>query len=197
MTKLLVFAALLLTSCVSHPSAGSRGVVPTANQEILYASSDLRQIFIFAQDGFHAGPVLEFVPEYPPPPVRYFETSDGVQCASIGHSDTTDFAIKRPIRVGERYRCGTTLFRVAQCFDNCRAAIIEIEARLVNNGTLTSHMYVDNCSGVLVFSQTGNLTEGIPLSAAWLRGDVGILPHRDYPNCARILSSERHHEPTR
>lgn len=142
---------------------------------------------IFSRDGLHAGPVLEFLPERPPPPVRYFEPSEGVQCASIGNSEpTTDFAIKRPIRADERYRCGMTSFRVSRCFDNCRAAIVQIEAQLVNNGTRTSYMYVDNCRGVLVFSQIDDLTEGIPLNAEWLRGEVGILAHRDYPNCADI-----------
>ena len=182
----LVLASCVLASCVSYQPTATRGTMPAPAQEVVYASSDLRHIIVFSRDGFHVGPPLELTPEFPPPPVRYFETSEGVQCASIGPlENTTDFAIKRPIRAGERYQCRTTSFRVTRCFEDCRAAVIEIETRLVNNrGTLKSYMYVDRCLGVLVFSQNGDLAEGIPLDAEWLRGNVGILPHRDYPNCS-------------
>jgi hypothetical protein len=33
------------------------------------------------------------------------------------------------------------------------------------------------------FSETGNLAEGMPLDAEWLRGNVGILAGPAYPAC--------------
>jgi hypothetical protein len=177
---------LVLASCASHGAAVTNGIASVSGSEIRYASVDLRHLIIFAEDGAHFGPPLEFWPAHPPPPTRYFEPSEGVQCVSIGHDsqNSTDYAIKRPIRAGERYRCLTTAFRVIECFMDCQAAIIEREWRLSNgDGTLKSYMYVDSCLGVLAFSESNDLAESIPRDTAWLRGEVGILADRHYPDC--------------
>jgi hypothetical protein len=125
------------------------------------------------------------LPERPPPPARYFEPTEGVQCVSIGRSgDSTDYAIKRPIRANDRYRCLTTSFRVIRCFADCQTAVIEREWRLGDgDGTLKSYMLVDACLGVLAFSETNDFAEGIPHDAEWLRGRVGILADPLYPEC--------------
>lgn len=153
--------------------------------EIRYASIDLRHLIIFAEDGAHFGPPLEFWAAHPPPPTRYFEPSEGVQCVSIGGDEalTTDYAIKRPIRAGEQYQCRTTSFRVIQCFADCQNAVIEREWLLSNGHTLKSYMLVDSCLGVLAFSETNDFANGIPHDAEWLRGPVGILADPHYSEC--------------
>lgn len=172
---------LILASCASHRPAATRSVPPSPAREIVYASTDLRHIIVFTPDRAEFGPPLDFRPESRSDPPRYFEPSEGVQCVSIGiPGNSVEYAIKRPIIAGERYRCGTTSFRVTRCFEDCQAAVVEIVDR---RGIVTSHLYVNNCLGVLAFSQTGDLTEGIPLGAELLRGDVGILPDPSYPDC--------------
>jgi hypothetical protein len=98
--------------------------------------------------------------------------------------NTTEYAIKRPIRTGERYQCGRTSFRVIRCFADCRAAVIEYDTRFADNlGAPEGYLYVNGCLGILAFSPTGDLAEGIPLAAELLRGNVGILADPNYPGC--------------
>jgi hypothetical protein len=149
--------------------------------EIVYLSSDLSNIAIFSKGKTRFGPTDLTIanPEWPAFPAVNLETSDGVQCLSVGEPEiATQYAVKRPLKAGERYRCLKTNFRVTQCFDECRAAIIEID-----RGAYQSHMYVDNCQGMIILSEVHDLSAGIPLSAKWLRGQVGILAHPDYPKC--------------
>jgi hypothetical protein len=163
-----------------------RGAAPASESEIAYVSTDLRHAAVFTQQGARFGPpLLVFSPVEPFSPARYFDTADGAQCISVGPpGSTVEFAIKRPIVAGEQYRCLATSFRVVRCFEGCRAAVIEIEARLDNDrGSLKSYIYAHNCLGVLVFSQNGDLAGGIPLDAEWLRGNVGILADRNHPAC--------------
>ena len=154
-------------------------------QEIVYASTDLRHLVVFGRDGARFGPPLDYRPGHPPAATRYFEPEHGVRCVSIGiPGNTTEYAIKRPISAGERYRCGRTSFRVVRCFAHCRAAIIEHDSRLADNlGAPEGYMYVNSCLGVLAFSSTGDPARGIPLAAELLRGNVGILADRNYPDC--------------
>jgi hypothetical protein len=154
-----------------------------SDQDIVYISGDLQHVAVFSPTSARFGPRLALGTDWPSSPARYFEPSEHVQCVSVGPpgnppGNTVEFAIKRPIRAGERYRCLTTSFRVIRCFDRCRAAVIEIVSQLGGHarGTLTSHMYVDACLGVVVISSfADNLTEGIPHEAPLLRGRVGIL----------------------
>jgi len=99
--------------------------------------------------------------------------------------NNVEYAIRRPIRAGDRYRCLGTTFRVTRCFAECRAAVVEIDAPLSGGvpGTRKTYMYVDSCVGVLAFSQIADLAQGIPLDAVWLRGNVGILADPSYPEC--------------
>jgi hypothetical protein len=161
---------------------------PAAAPQIEYVSSDLLHASGFAADAVRTGPnPMALGPAWPSSPARYFESGEGVQCVSIGPPGITDeYAIKRPIKEGERYSCLGTSFQVIRCLAACQAAVIQRMSRMSgpsNSGTLTSYMYVHDCLGVLAFSQNGNLTEGIPLDAELLRGEVGILAHTDYPAC--------------
>jgi hypothetical protein len=113
---------------------------------------------------------------------------DNVRCVSVGMpGNSVEFAVKRPIRMGEEYKCLRTSFRVSRCFDDCKGAIIEILRPLSGNavGTYKASMYVESCRGVIILSAAFDLAEGIPLSASWLRGEVGILADPDYPKCRR------------
>ena len=127
---------------------------------------------------------MSFLPEFPPETTRYFEPSEGVQCVSIGASGSTlEYAIRRPIRAGDAYRCLTTSFRVVRCFEGCSAAVIQQERRLTNNSTLTSSFYVRNCIGIVAISQAPDMAGGIPFDAMLLLGTVGILADPAYPDC--------------
>jgi len=159
-------------------------------QEIIYVSTDLEDIAVFTPESARFGdnPLAFSTEVWPASPAHYFETGEGIQCVSIGPpGHPTQFAIKRPIREGERYRCLATSFRVTRCFRNCRAAVIERVSPLggAAAGSLTTYMYVDQCLGVLILSLRPNadLANMIPPDTQWLRGDVGILPHPDYPGC--------------
>lgn len=156
--------------------------------EVVYLSSDLSDIAVFSKERTRFGPTDLTIanPEWPSFPAVYSETSDGVQCVSVGEPETTtQYAVKRPLKAGEEYRCLKTVFRVVKCFYECRAAIIEIDRPLSGGkpGAYQSYMYVDNCRGVTILSTIADLRKGIPLNAEWLRGNVGILAHPDYPRC--------------
>jgi hypothetical protein len=115
---------------------------------------------------------------------------EGVQCISIGPPDSSNsvqIAIKRPLRAGDRYRCLRESFRVIRCFQDCRAAIVEAQSpgsgNIPRRDPLKSYMYVDSCRGLLAYSVVRDMTEAMPLSAMWLRGDVGILADPRFPVC--------------
>jgi hypothetical protein len=128
--------------------------------------------------------MLSFLPQYPPDATRYLQPTEGVQCVSIGApGNTDDYAIKRPLRAGDRYQCMMTSFRVVQCFEDCRAAVIQREVRLPDDRTRSSSFYVRNCSGIIAFSNTADMTRGIPFDALLLMGSVGILANPAYPDC--------------
>lgn len=142
-----------------------------SDQDIVYISGDLQHVAVFSPDSARFGPRLALGTDWGSSPARYFEPSAHVRCVSVGPpGNTIEFAIKRPLRAGDRYRCLTTSFRVTRCFDRCRAAVIEIRA------TLTSYMYVDACLGVVAIdSFADDLAEGIPHEVPLLRGRFGIL----------------------
>lgn len=174
----------ILASCAS-PRPVTQVASVSSPQEIVYSSTDLRHVTVFAPEGVRSGPPLDYRPEHPPAATRYIAREDGVQCVLIGiPGNTTEYAIKRPIRMGERYQCDRTSFRVIRCFDDCAAAVIEYDSRFADNlGAPEGYIYADSCLGILVFSSMSDLAEGIPLSAKVLRGDVGVLADPNYPNC--------------
>ena len=170
-----------LASCASYRSARTDGNIPLASQEIRYASSDARDSVIFSREGTRDGPIVNL---RPPSATRYLEPGEGVQCISIGVAGNTDeYAIKRPIRAGDRYQCLTSSFRVIRCFEGCRAAIVQVERLLINGQPYRSTMLINGCLGILAFSDTEDMAEGIPFEAMVLRGNVGILADPNYPNC--------------
>jgi hypothetical protein len=173
-----------LASCAAHRSEGAQGNAHPATQGIMYASHDPSQFILFSADGARFGPMLSFLPQHPPDATRYFQPAEGVQCVSMGvPGNTEDYAIKRPIRAGDRYQCLTTSFRVVRCFEVCRAAVIQREVRSADSGPRTSSFYVWNCQGIIAFSDSADMTQGIPFDALLLLGNVGILADPAYPAC--------------
>ncbi|HEX8064524.1 MAG TPA: hypothetical protein VF535_15085 [Allosphingosinicella sp.] len=186
MIKQWEFFVLLTLSILSSNGTGATAAEPEF--EVRYVSSDLDNVAVFSADSARIGPDLAAYEVWPSSPARYFETMNHVQCVSIGGSrGTIEYAIKRPIKPGDQYKCLKTSFRVIRCFGGCRAAVVERIYPLggyAKRGTVKTYLYVDSCSGVLAFSQKTSLTEGIPLDAPWLRGKVGILADKGNPGCA-------------
>lgn len=154
----------------------------------MYISSDRGRVAVFTKDSGRFGEFFLQMSQITstPSPAIYFSPSDGIQCVSIGpHRGGVQFAIKRPIKLNDEYRCLESYFRTVKCFDECLAAIVEIKSPLGGgaSGFLTSQIYVDDCFGILAFNVAGKLSDGIPLNAEWLRGPVGILANQDYPKC--------------
>jgi hypothetical protein len=58
-------------------------------------------------------------------------------------------------------------FRVTRCFNDCQAAIIEVEAPASGNdptrSPLKHYMHVDRCLEMLAYSVVGGLDDGLPL----------------------------------
>jgi hypothetical protein len=185
--RLMLLLGILLTSC-AHPTGYKHISKYLSANEVVYLSSDLLNIAVFSKEKTRFGPTDLTIanPDWPSFSATYFETGDGVQCISVGKSEISDqYAVKRPLTAGEQYSCLRTTFRVVQCFYDCRAAIIEMNRPLSGNqsGTYQSYMYLDNCRGAIILSETSDLSTGIPLNAEWLRGEIGILAHPDYPKC--------------
>lgn len=188
MSKLWMLLLLSMNSCaLSQPGHGDIKYSPFKN-ETVYLSTDLAHVAVFSKHRTRFGPTDLVIAniEWPSSSATYFETDAGVQCLTVGKSEISiEYAVKRPLTAGENYTCLRTTFRVVQCFYECKAAIIEMDRPLSGGqpGAYQSYMYVDNCRGVLILGVVADLREGIPLNAEWLRGEVGILVHPDYPKC--------------
>lgn len=189
MAKLyLIVLLLLISSCSAYGTQSKRLTHITFGGEIVYLSSDMEHVAVFSKDKTRFGPTnLTIVnQEWPSSPARYFDLGQGLSCISVGSEGSSlEYAIKRPIKINDKFKCLKTEFQVIRCFNKCRAAIIEIDRPLSGGrkGTLEASMYVENCRGVIILSAVTDLSEGIPLSAEWLRGEVGILADPAYPNC--------------
>jgi hypothetical protein len=177
-----ILAVLALAVTASAPPA-ARAAAPDPAREIRYLSTDLNFVMIFAngQAEFGAPIVLGTYP------FEYVGAGNDVRCLSMRVTGETSaqFAIRRPIRAGARYSCLRTTFRVSRCFRDCRAAIVEVGIPLSGGvpGRRTAYMYVDSCRGLLAYSPVRDFAQGIPLDAAWLRGEVGILADPNDPGC--------------
>ena len=182
--RALTVLALTLTACASYPPA-VRAAPPESAQEIRYVSTDLGFVMVFSNGVAEFGVPL-IIENYPFEDVR---ADDDMQCISmaVAGGTTAQFAIERPITAGAQYSCLRTTFRVSRCFRGCRAAVIEVGIPLSggHEGRRTAYMYVDSCLGLLAYSPVEDFAEGIPLGAAWLRGNVGILADPHYPECNR------------
>jgi len=188
--RIAILLLLFSASCVAYQMPTTVTAIAEPEEGVVYASTDLRFVSIFSKQGARLNAPLFFSGIRPSSPARYFETSDSVQCVSIGSTEkTVEYAIKRPIKAGEQYSCLETNFKVVRCFEDCRAAVVEIGTPLIganSDDVYRVQMYVDRCLGVLIlnhYSQNGNLTEAIPLDAQLLRGQVGILANKNYPDC--------------
>lgn len=188
--KLALLLTITLISCTSTGAVEMQNAASGDAVEIKYLSLDHYNAFVFSDRTARSGSIEAYalpaaIAPYPSSPIRTFRTADNVHCVSVGSpGNTTEFAIRRPIRAGDRYTCLGSSFEVSHCTDDCRSAIVRVErAREPDIGPLRSQMYVDSCRGVLTFSDTGDLLEGIPLDAPLLRGPVGILADPNYPEC--------------
>lgn len=184
---IVIRLALALLSMMAPPTSAQpvSGAEPRSpRQEIVYTSLDSSNSIAFAEDGVRVGPPMVYWPGDPPAASRYVTREDGVHCVSIGiPGNTTNFAIKRPIKAGERYRCDRSSFRVVRCFQSCRSAIIAYNSRPERIRDPEGYLYVNNCAGVRAISQGHKLKKDLPLDAAVLRGEAGILAHPDFPKC--------------
>ncbi len=190
--RLSSLLALLLISCASHRPVETHRRAPEEATEIRYVSLDLSHVMVFSGRTARSGGLEAYAVPVPSPllsgtpsPMREFRTADNVQCVSVGIAGSTDeYAVRRPIRTGDRYTCLGTSFEVTHCTDDCRAAIIRVERpRAPDIGPFRSQIYVDSCRGLLIESDTGDLTQGVPLDARLLRDPVGILADPSYPAC--------------
>jgi hypothetical protein len=159
----------------------------TTEHNATYVSTDMASVIVFKGKEVKFGPFFALSPvAWAPSIASYVSPADDVQCVSMGPRDNSEeFAIKRPIRVADHYKCRRTKFVVLRCFMNCRSAVVRMERPLGEGapGTLTSYLYVDDCLGVTAFSQIKDFTAGIPIDAPWLRSSVGVLANNSYPRC--------------
>lgn len=192
MYRAFAFAASMLASCAYSQTATAQARPGTPPSEIEYISTDLSTVAVFSPRGARFGSFLaRSEVAWPSSPTRFFDVKPGIRCVSIGKpGNTVEYAIKERASLGDAYKCVDSLFRVTRCFLGCRSSIVEVRTpiRAANRrGTFKSYLYVDSCRGVLVISQLMDLSKGIPPSAPWLRGSVGILADKASPDCKYTL----------
>ena len=183
----VLLAPFCVAACALQPLDIADNKATSSLPQVTYVSSDLGHVAVFTKTGGRFGDYLALSEAaWPSSPARYFEPTHGIQCVSLGPPlSSVEFAIKRPIKQGDEYRCLRSQFHVVKCFAECRAAVVAIKSPLGNSipGFLNSQIYVDNCLGIVAFNMGEDLTKGMPLDAQWLRGEVGILANTDYPKC--------------
>lgn len=150
---------------------------------IHYTGPSSHDFMDFSPDGVREGPLIDL--SQPGYATRYLTPSANVQCVSIGvPGNTLDFAVRRPIRLHDRYECVRTSFRVTRCIENCRAAVIQQTITLGrSHPPLVSSFYVSSCRGIIAISDESDMLHGIPFDALLLSGHVGILADPAFPNC--------------
>lgn len=186
-----VSALIIMLVLASFPTSQAQRPLMTASppsQDVEYISSDLKNSAVFTPQSVRFGPFwARSEAAWPASPAKYLPAQDGIMCISFGRpGSTVEYAIKRPISLGDSYKCLESSFRVKHCYFNCRAAIIQVNTPVGTQrkrGVLRSYLYVDTCRGVIAISQVSDLSRGFPPDIPWLRGDVGILADTDYPDC--------------
>jgi hypothetical protein len=167
------------------PAAAQGG--PVGGAGIAYVSADLKFAAVFSTKAARFGDLSALAPgAWPTVPVRTIHQPRGLSCISVGPlGNTIEFAVKRPFRSGDKYQCLKTVFRVTECFQYCKAAIVEVERPFGGNvrGKRKTYLYIDDCLGLVASSEVRSFSSGIPLDALWLRGPVGILADPSYPKC--------------
>lgn len=183
--RILDFAAIgifgVLSSC-NQPAKDEPSQLPSKHlEEVRYISSDSRFAMVVGKTTARAGPIEALDqgrwPDYPKRDIQ----AGGIQCVSVGPpGNTEEYAVKRPLKLGETYKCEGASFKVEHCFEQCMSAIVKREAPLTGNrsGTLPTYMLVDRCAGIIAISPMKELTPSIPLDALILRESVGILADR-------------------
>ena len=128
---------------------------------------------------------------YPDTAAKSFELPGGISCISIGPpGNSEEFAIKRPIKLGEKYQCLGSIFTVQKCFQDCKSAVIFREILpsgppRSDGSKIPSYMLVDECRGMVALNYTNDLSAGIPHNSLLLRGEVGILNTKSLSACER------------
>ena len=190
LNKLPPLLALILISCAAHQANEGQMRASTEGTEIRYISLDHSRVMVFSGHTARSGGLEAFAippPTLPnqPSPMRAFRTADNVQCVSVGPSgNTIEFALRKPILTGDSYTCLGSSFQVTHCTEDCRSAIIRVEqGRGPDLDPFSTQMYIDSCRGLLIWSDTGDLTQSVPLNAFLLQDAVGILADPSYPAC--------------
>jgi hypothetical protein len=183
-----VIAPALAACAAAQPPTAPMSTFEPA-QDIRYISTDLGSVLVFSRRGTRFGDLNALFPGlWPSHRAELIEPEDGVRCLLIGPRESgVELAIKRPIRTGDHYRCIRSSFRVTRCFNDCQAAIVEVEAPASGNDSTRSplkhSMYVDRCLGMLAYSVVGDMEHGMSLGAMWLRGRVGVLADPRQSGC--------------
>lgn len=177
--------ACALISCTKLKSTSDDTKTRVIEHSVNYVSTDLRFAMSFKNGSAIIGPLVVLRDDHSPFPLKFIGHNPQMKCLSVGPEGNTDeFALKRPIVLGDRYKCLKTSFIVETCFENCKSAVLRRETPISNGiGTLTAYMLVNQCRGMTAFSQVGDLRNGIPLDAVVLRGNAGILSTTITPRC--------------
>jgi hypothetical protein len=184
-------ALLFLTGLVAGEAGAQARSIFEGESEIVYLSPDTENVAVFSPSEARFGPAdLALSPGvFPGAPARYFDAGNGVDCASVGPENSAyTIAVQRPLRLGSRYACERTKFRVVRCFEQCRAAVVEVAQPIGtsrNPPTLKSYFLVNSCAGVLAMGMQKAFRRHLPFDAVLLRGERGILADRRYPSCLR------------
>ncbi|CAN5244499.1 hypothetical protein BH10PSE14_BH10PSE14_11700 [soil metagenome] len=188
-SKLLLFLTIILAACGSKSSAGAEN---NDTAQAVYLSIDYAHVMVFTEHDFRTGDLHALLEGlYSNVPAKSLRLPGGISCISIGHSGSSEeFAIKRPIKLGEKYQCLGSIFTVQKCFQDCKSAVVFRE--IVPSGPprsdglkIPSYMLVDECRGMVALNYTNDFSAGIPHNSLLLRGDMGILNTKSLSACER------------
>jgi hypothetical protein len=176
---------MVLTSCAAERTQTFETSF-VSEQAIQYVSDNHHHIVIFDGLKVFGGPPIEL----PAIPAKYMTIGDSIQCVSVGPpSSTSEYAIRRPIKLNDRYQCRGTNFYVVRCFNSCKQALVMIDRPANKTGLPTDYFLADDCVGILQFNvlETGKSSP----DAEKLQGGGGILASNQYPSCTRSRSRHR------
>ncbi|MEG3145519.1 hypothetical protein U1839_12735 [Sphingomonas sp. RT2P30] len=186
-SKILLLLTIILAACGSKSSAGAK--YGDAAQAV-YISIDYAHVMVFAEHAFRTGDLHALMEGlYPNVPAKSLQLPGGISCFSIGYPGISEeFAIKRPIKLGEKYQCRGSIFTVQKCFQDCKSAVIFRE--IIPSGPprsdgakVPSYMLVDECRGMVALNYTNDLSASIPHNSLLLRGEMGIFNTKRLSAC--------------